>query len=445
MAISDWPLVKLADLCRTIEYGYTASSNPAQVGPKFLRITDIVSGHIDWHAVPYCEVSSELLTKYRLSHDDIVIARTGATTGASAHISNPPDAVFASYLIRLTVTHGVDSRFVSYFLKSVQYRDYIHGVLGDKSAQPNANAKTLTQAKLYLPPLPEQHAIAHILGTLDDKIELDRRMNETLEAMAQALFRSWFVDFDPVRAKAEGRKPVGMDTATAALFPDAFVDTMIGKVPAGWRRVRTGDFIHLDKGVSYKGAFLSDTGMPMINLGCFLGRGRFAPNQVKFYTGEFRPAHLVRTGDIVMANTDMTQKREVLGSPAFVPRIPGGGPCLFTHHVYGLRFTPGTEDRRIFLFFALLQPEFRERAEGYATGTTVLALPRDAVSDYEFVMPPQRLLNVLNAHVLPLLALMNSNEQQIYSLSAVRDALLPKLLSGQIRVNDAEQVISAVL
>ena len=86
-----------------------------------------------------------------------------------------------------------------------------------------------------LPPLPEQRAIAHILGSLDDKIELNRRMNETLEAIARALFKSWFVDFDPVRAKAEGRQPAGMDAATAALFPDSFEQSEMGEMPRGWR------------------------------------------------------------------------------------------------------------------------------------------------------------------------------------------------------------------
>ena len=109
--------------------------------------------------------------------------------------------------------------------------------------------------KLTLPPLAEQRAIAHILGTLDDKIELNRRMNETLEAMARALFKSWFVDFDPVRAKREGRQPAGMDKATAALFPDAFQDSPLGKIPKGWQVERIEELVTLSPHSSIQAIF----------------------------------------------------------------------------------------------------------------------------------------------------------------------------------------------
>ena len=231
---SDWQKYKLADLCDSIDYGFTTSAKDEPVGPKFLRITDIVTGHIDWNNVPYCE-SDQANTKQYLIHDkDIVIARTGASTGSSIFVSSPPEAVFASYLVRLKISDKANSRFISYFLKSPEFWAYMQGVLGDKSAQPNASAKTMTQVKLKLPPNEDQQAISHILGTLDDKIELNRRMNETLEAAAQAIFKSWFVDFDPVRAKAERGDP-GLPDDVAALFPDSFENSELGEIPTGWK------------------------------------------------------------------------------------------------------------------------------------------------------------------------------------------------------------------
>src|SRR5207249_9491956 len=143
------------------------------------RITDIVSGHIDWNAVPHVLANDETTEKYRLYDGDIVLARTGASTGASAYIKNPPEAVFASYLVRLKAKPEFDSRFLAYYLKSESFWTYIRGVLGDKSAQPNASASTMTQAPLCYPQDKRtQSAIAQILGALDDKIELNRRMNE---------------------------------------------------------------------------------------------------------------------------------------------------------------------------------------------------------------------------------------------------------------------------
>jgi len=196
----EWSKTRLADLCDQVDYGHTASAVETPVGPKFLRITDIVSGPIDWQRVPYCPIDRRAAERSRLLPGDIVIARTGATTGHSAYIANPPDAVFASYLIRLRVGQRADPRFVSYFLKSPAYSTYVHGVLGDKSAQPNASAKTLTEVHMAVPPIAEQRAIACIIGALDDKIDMNRKMNQTLEGIARAIFKSWFVDFLPVRA-----------------------------------------------------------------------------------------------------------------------------------------------------------------------------------------------------------------------------------------------------
>ena len=185
----------------------------------------IASGQIDWSTVPYVAVDDSTAEKYRLHDDDVVLARTGASTGVSAYVKNPPHAVFASYLVRLRARSGFDGRFLAYYLRSDQFREHICGVLGDKSAQPNASASTMTAAPLRAPrDKAEQRAIAHILGTLDDKIEMNRRMNATLEAMARALFRSWFVDFEPVRAKMEGRD-TGLPKDIADLFADRLVES----------------------------------------------------------------------------------------------------------------------------------------------------------------------------------------------------------------------------
>jgi len=133
---SEWIECKLADACSSIDYGLTASAAEAAVGPRFLRITDIVSGHIDWNTVPYVAADDETVKKYRLHDGDIVLARTGASTGASSYVKSPPPAVFASYLVRLKVKQEFDARFLAYWLKSEDFWSFIRGVLGDKSAHP---------------------------------------------------------------------------------------------------------------------------------------------------------------------------------------------------------------------------------------------------------------------------------------------------------------------
>lgn len=171
----------------------------------------------------------------------------------------------------------------------------------------------------------------------------------------------------------------------------------------------------------------------MVNLGCFSGRGLFNANRLKRYTGEYRERHLVRAGDLVVANTDMTQNRVVIGSPALVPELNGAKEFLFTHHVFAARLKPGAEIWRRYIFFTLLKPEFREIAEGFSTGTTVLALPRDGLANYTLCIPTVSLLDAFERLVSPILSSVDANLHQSGTLASLRDTLLPKLLGGDLR------------
>jgi type I restriction enzyme S subunit len=312
------------------------------------------------------------------------------------------------------------------------------------ATMPNLNESIIRSFSFAIPPLGEQLHIAHILGSLDDKIELNRQMNETLEAIARALFKSWFVDFDPVRAKAEGRDP-GLPKTLTDLFPARLVDSEFRGIPEGWRVVTLRDLADLDKGLSYTGEGLVDVGgMPMIGLGCFAGNGEFKGDNIKRYQGEYRDRHLVRTGDLLIANTDMTQNRVILGSPALLPDLPGEHQYLFTHHTFAVRFKSGVERWKRYVYFTLLRPEFREIAEGFATGTTVLALPKDGVLNYSIVLPGEALRVAFERHVGELLAAREARGRESRTLDALRAALLPRLVSGELRVKDAERFAAGV-
>ena len=186
-SLGDWVPCTLADLTPGIEYGLTTSAVPDGEGPRFLRITDIVGGHIDWLGVPACEVSDRDFDKYRLRTGDVVIARTGASVGCSGYVQNPPDAVFASYLVRFRATSECDPRFVYYCLQSPAWRHFVDGIASGKSAQPNASASALGGFEILLPPLPEQRAIAELLGALDDKVESNRRIQDRLAELRRLL------------------------------------------------------------------------------------------------------------------------------------------------------------------------------------------------------------------------------------------------------------------
>ena len=166
-----WRRVKLGELCSDISYGYTATASSKPIGPKFLRITDIVSDRISWEDVPYCKIEDSKIDKYTLGIGDIVIARTGATTGYNQIIRSNVPSVFASYLIRCKLKQSIAYPFfISCVLQSAYWRNFIEGIKA-RSAQPGANAKDFSSFRIPLPTLPEQKAIASLLETWDTAIE----------------------------------------------------------------------------------------------------------------------------------------------------------------------------------------------------------------------------------------------------------------------------------
>lgn len=292
---------------------------------------------------------------------------------------------------------------------------------------------------------PARKRVVDLLEAIEQRIVVNHKMGSAIESIARTLFKSWFVDFDPVRlhALATSSSPVRARTLPkdlAALFPTRLVDSPIGEVPEGWRVGQLGEVMTLDKGLSYKGAFLSDVGVPMVNLGCLKGHGVFDANKLKHYTGEFAPRHLVRSRDLVIANTDITQNREVIGSPALVPPS-AAGECLFTHHVFAARFETSMAAWKIYVYFLLLQETFRQRAAGYATGTTVLALPRDAVLQMSFPMPSEKLVERFTAIATPMIERQWTWAAENSNLIALREALLPKLISGGIRTTESVKIV----
>jgi type I restriction enzyme, S subunit len=393
------------------------------------------------------ELTETELERFTLNAGDLIFARRSLVAEGAGKCSivmevNEP-TTFESSIIRVRPNpQKVHSLFLYYLFNSPKGK-YLLGTILRQVAVSGITGNDLSNLQIPFPQLELQQAIAHILGTLDDKIELNRKMNNTLEATAKALFKSWFVDFDPVRAKAEGRD-TGLPKHIADLFPDSFVDSELGEIPRGWSTKRLGEIFTLDKGLSYKGQYLADNGTPMVNLGCFIGQGKFSDKAVKHYTGEFKSRHIIIPGDIVIANTDITQKREVLGSPAIVPILTNNKEVIFTHHVFAVRFKDDPILWRTFIFYSLLQDEFRDRAKGFATGTTVLALPRDAILDHELCVPDMRVMRVFNQLIIPFIEKNWSINTESQTLTTLRDTLLPNLISGDLRIKDAERFVERI-
>ena len=289
------------------------------------------------------------------------------------------------------------------------------------------------QIEIPVPPFSEQRVVAHVLGALDDKIELNRRMNETLEAMARALFKSWFVDFDPVRAKMEGRD-TGLPKEITDLFPDRMVDSRLGRTPEGWPISTLGDYIDATRGLSYKGSALSENGIAMHNLNSIHEGGGYKYGGLKHYDGPCKERHTAHPGDVIVTNTEQGHDRRLIGHAAIVPRRHRNG--LFSHHLYRVRARKPFNSE--YVCHLLNTAAMHDAVSGYATGTTVNMLPKDALRIPEILVPEPRIVAAFGTVAATISDRMETVHEESENLARLRDSLLPRLVSGELRVSQMD-------
>jgi type I restriction enzyme S subunit len=274
-----------------------------------------------------------------------------------------------------------------------------------------------------LPPIQEQQSIAHILGILDDKIELNRRMNETLEAMARAIFKSWFVDFDPVHAKMNGRKPEGMDAVTAKLFPNSFENSELGKIPKGWR---VGCVRHLCKNVE-------NGGTPKRQIEDY-----WQPGEVPWLTsGEVRQGYVVQTENFIsMKGLENSSAKmwpifstvvALYGATAGYSSLLGVELCANQACCALVPFANTVGFNYLAVSSAL--EHFQQQTRGSAQQN----LSQSIVAELPVVISQEDILASFNRLTMPLLSRCIHNLKELLALTAIRDTLLPKLLSGELR------------
>ena len=298
-----------------------------------------------------------------------------------------------------------DTEFAFYVTRSSIVRDYAIGQMTGTSGRQRVPVESLQHLTIAVPSLPEQRAIAHILGTLDDKIDLNRQMNETLEAMARALFKSWFVDFDPVRAKMEGRDH-GLPKHIADLFPDRFVDSELGEIPEGWAVKALGDLFELAYGKALKANSRHRGNVPVYG-----SNGKVGWHDKK----------LVQGPGIVVGRK---------GNPGVVTWVATDFfPIDTTFYV-----VPKDSNLNLyFLFYALKGQDL----PSIAADSAVPGLNRHLACMNKQVMPAGQIVEHFDGYIGPIFDRSYRLEAESHTLAALRDALLPKLISGELRVKDA--------
>jgi len=367
-------------------------------------------------------VSSSGITDY---HSEVGVAGPGVVTGRYGTIGQvfliKEDYWPLNTTLWVKDFHGNDPRFTSYLLRTVDFRS-----CSDKSSVPGVNRNDLHRIPVLLPPLPEQEAIAHILGTLDDKIELNRRMNATLEAMARALFHSWFVDFAPVRAKLDGRKPAGLDGATAALFPAHFLNSEDGKLPVGWRYIAIEELCAINAWTLGKSDDLDTLEYVEISE---VSRGNIA-NIATYQRGEepSRARRRLRYGDTVLSTVRPDRGSYFLALNPPENRVVSTGFAVLTP----------TKAPWAFIHAALTQADFSEHLGQMADGGAYPAVRPEIIGAWKVAVPDQAgILDAFQNICAPLFEQAEANRSQSRTLATLRDTLLPKLLSGKLRAPEA--------
>jgi len=358
----------------------------------------------------------------------VVIGRSGASIGR-VHYST---ADYWPHNTCLYVTDflGNHPRFVYYLLQTLDLASFNSG-----SAQPSLNRNYIYGMSLRVPPLAEQKRIVDVLQALDDRIDLLRQTNATLESIAQALFKSWFIDFDPVRAKAEGREPEGMDAATAALFPDGFEDSALGLIPKEWKVGCFGNLAVLNKGS------VNPLDFPALTFEHY-SLPAFDTNQLP----------VLEPGGAIKSHKTLVPRGAVLYSKLnpHIPRV-----WLVTasgeHSVCSTEFLPWLArdaSSPELVYCTLRSAAFDSQIKTLVTGTSNShqRVKADQVEALSLVIASDDVQSAFAHLVRPILGKVAANRLQARKLAEVRDALLPRLISGKLRLPEAqEQLVGATV
>ncbi len=303
------------------------------------------------------------------------------------------------YIVLREKTGLSDKQFLYYFARSDEFREIAIASMTGSSGRQRVQTEVVTQHKFLLPPLPEQKAIADVLSALDDKIDLLHRQNHTLEQMAETLFRQWFVE----------------------------------EAQEDWEEVMLGQFITCVNGVSYKSSELTYSKNALVTLKNFARNGGLRKDGFKEYSGQFKDTQIVKDGDIVVAHTDLTQDASLIGNPIYVYNLNNYDNLVISMDLVKVILKPNALNQT-FLYYLLKSSDFKEFALTNSNGSSVIHLSKKALPNFIFKLPPENKIKYFYEFANPLDKKLALNLKQIQTLETLRDTLLPKLISGEVRV-----------
>ena len=449
---SEWATKRLGDCCEKIGSGATPKGGKEaylDFGPVHLiRSQNVRNDGFSPSGLAYIsEEQAQKLDNVKVESGDVLLNITGDSVARVCQALNRflPARVNQHVAIIRPISSVFDARYLRYFFASPAQQNLMLG-LAAVGATRNALTKGMIESfEVPCPPLAVQQGIADVLASLDDRITLLRETNTTLEAIAQALFKSWFVDFDPVHAKMQGLSPEGMDQATAALFPDSFEESELGLVPKGWKATRVAKVAEVVKGKSYSSKDLVETHhTALVTLKSFERGGGFRMDGFKPYSGAYKPAQIVRAGDLILAYTDVTQAAELIGKPAIVVSVNEFQTLVASLDVGIIRPNEAVCGKQ-FLYGLFRTDAFQAHTLAHTSGTTVLHLAKDGVGSFVFPLPTAQLVHAFEEISSAVGERKQTNSDAIRTLHTLRDTLLPRLISGQLRLPEVAQQLEGAL
>ncbi len=451
-------IIRLGDACTKIGSGATPRGGQEVYrddGIALIRSQNVYNDGFSRNGLAFIgDEHARQLASVTVQQNDILLNITGDSVARVCQV--PADLLPARVNQHVAIIRpradNLDAGYLRYYLASPVMQQRMLG-LAAAGATRNALTKGMIEnLSIPCPSLPEQRAIAAVLGALDDKIELNRRMNQTLEQMAQALFKSWFVDFAPVHANRNGERLAGLAPEVQALFPSEFEESELGLVPSGWQVGKFGDLV----GFVLGGDWGKDEPSAEFPIGVYCIRGADIPDlqnggkgkpPLRYLKSSSISKRALQSGDLVLeisgGSPTQSTGRPVLISQQLLDRFDGPLSCSNFCRLVRLKegITPEfvyTLMRQLYKEDALLQ---------YENGTTGIKNFAYTVfaETYDVLLPGPDVLNQFQLVVERVFAMMQSLGSQSESLAAIRDTLLPKLLSGEVRVRDAEHIVEELM
>jgi len=375
------------------------------------------------------EETADRLYKYESYPGDVLLVHKGTLgqIGLMPHNRKYHRYIMGNSMLRVRCDETkLIPEYLYYWLCSREGQHYLFSRVSQVGVpQIQKPLATLREASLLVPPIDEQKSITRILETLDTKIENLRRQNETLEKIAQTLFKHWFIDFEFPNDDGKPYKSSG----------GAMVASELGNIPEGWRVGKLGDYINIQHGYNFKSEDFADDGNPIVRMGNFLINGGldFQKEKTKFFSGNINQKFILQANDLVVALSDVTQNGLILGNPGF---IPSDNRKYLLNQRVGKVFINNFVNK-IFLYCLMKTKTYKNWVKNSANSTTVLNTSPSRIGELLCALPlNNELLDKLEILLKPIFFKNENNIKQIQTLIKTRDALLPKLMSGQIRVKD---------